>query len=169
MKYVNISSSLEKKFRDQFLMDHSKFIHASWCLKEDIDKKTTIDGVEFTIVGLWDVAGIRRNILLRTERGSYAFEDSKIVSQGMGFFNMRNLVTGKEHPNWVFGGKQVATILESTEDTSKEESTEDIASGVWSKIDNESLPEDEDTDEVEEIDPLVKALQQDISDEDQDY
>ena len=169
MKYVNISSSLEKKFRDQFLMDHSKFIHASWCLKEDIDKKTVIDGVEFTIVGLWDLAGIRRNILLRTERGSYAFEDSKIVSQGMGFFNMRNLVTGKEHPNWVFGGKQVATIIEDSTEDSNEDNTENVDSGVWSKFDNESLPEDEDIQEEVEIDPLVKALQQDISDEDQDF
>jgi len=150
-------------------MDHSKFIHASWCLKEDIDKKTVIDGVEFTIVGLWDLAGIRRNILLRTERGSYAFEDSKIVSQGMGFFNMRNLVTGKEHPNWVFGGKQVATIIEESTDDSNEDTTENVDSGVWSKFDNESLPEDEDIEEEVEIDPLVKALQQDISDEDQDF
>jgi hypothetical protein len=167
MKYVNISSSLEKKFRDMFLMDHSKFIHASWCLKEDIDKKTTIDGTEFTIVGLWELAGIRRLILLKTLNGSYAFEDSKIVSEGMGFFNMRNLVTGKEHANWVFGGKQVPTVLEEVKEEVKED--EDSASGVWEKYDKEVIPDDEDAvEDDEDIDPLVKALRDDISDE-QDF
>lgn len=165
MKYVNISSSLEKKFREHFLMDHSKFIHASWCLKEDIDKKTIIDGTEFTIVGLWDLAGIRRLILLRTASGSYAFEDSKIVSEGMGFFNMRNLVTGKEHPKWIFGGKQVATVLEETKVEEKDD--EDNASGVWTRIDKETLPDDEDAiEEDEDIDPLVQALREDISGDD---
>ena len=163
MKYVNISSSLEKKFRDMFLMDHSKFIHASWLLKEDIDKKSVIDGTEFTIVGLWELAGTRRLILLKSSTGSYAFEDSKIVYEGMGFFNMRNLVTGKEHPNWVFGGKQVATIMEETKvEESKDD--EENTSGVWTQFDKENLPDDEDAiDDEEDIDPLVQALREDIS------
>lgn len=163
MKYVNISSSLEKKFRDMFLMDHSKFIHASWLLKEDIDKKSVIDGTEFTIVGLWELAGTRRLILLKSSTGSYAFEDSKKVSEGMGFFNMRNLVTGKEHPNWVFGGKQVATIMEETKvEESKDD--EENTSGVWTQFDKENLPDDEDAiDDEEDIDPLVQALREDIS------
>ena len=163
MKYVNISSSLEKKFRDMFLMDHSKFIHASWLLKEDIDKKSVIDGTEFTIVGLWELAGTRRLILLKSSTGSYAFEDSKIVSEGMGFFNMRNLVTGKEHPNWVFGGKQVATIMEETK-VEESNDDEENTSGVWTQIDKENLPDDEDAiDDEEDIDPLVQALREDIS------
>ncbi len=169
MKYINISSSLEKKFRLSFLNDHSKFIHSSWLLKEDIDKKSTINGVEWTIVGLWDLAGTRRLILLRSDKGAYAFEDSKIVSEGMGFFNMRNQVTGEEHKNWHYGKSTNLTLLveENTDDSAGQEET----SGVWTSRDNEAVLEDEENLVVEEddIDPLVKALQSDLSDEDIDY
>ncbi len=167
MKYINISSYLEKKFRLSFLNDHSKFIHSSWLLKEDIDKKSTINGVEWTIVGLWDLAGTRRLILLRSDKGAYAFEDSKIVSEGMGFFNMRNQVTGEEHKNWHHGKRTNLTPL--IEESSKENVEE--TSGVWTSRDNEAVLEDEENLVVEEedIDPLVKALQSDLSDEDIDY
>jgi hypothetical protein len=169
MKHVNISSSLEAKFRQNYINDHSKFIHASWLLKEDLDKKSVINGTEWTIVGLWDLAGTRRLILLKSERGSYAFEDSKIVSEGMGFFNMRNQVTGVEHKNWYFKGsdKVILTALppEETADTSKDEVEE--TSGIWTQFDKETVVEDEDqVEDDEEIDPLVQALREDISDDD---
>ena len=166
MKYINISSSLEKKFRLSFLNDHSKFIHSSWLLEEDIDKKSTINGVEWTIVGLWDLVGTRRLILLRSEKGTYAFEDSKIVSEGMGFFNMRNRITGEEHRNWHYGkSAKLTPLVEESSEESVEES-----SGVWTSRDNEAAVEDEENLVVEEdIDPLVKALQSDLTDEDIDY
>ena len=81
----------------------------------------------------------------------------------MGFFNMRNLVTGKEHPNWVFGGKQVATIMEETK-VEESNDDEENTSGVWTQFDKENLPDDEDAiDDEEDIDPLVQALREDIS------
>lgn len=167
MKNVNISSSLEAKFRQNYLNDHSKFIHASWLLKEDIDKTSVIDGVTYTIVGLWDLAGTRRLILLKNERGGYAFEDSKIVSEGMGFYNMRNQVTGVEHKGWVFEGrKEIPAAVTDTED-GPTKVKEDESSGVWTRLDQESLPDDEETtsDDEEDIDPLVRALQQDLTDD----
>lgn len=167
MKNVNISSSLEAKFRQSFLNDHSKFIHASWLLKEDLGKTSVIDGVTYTIVGLWDLSGSRRLILLKGERGGYAFEDSKIVSEGMGFYNMRNQVTGVEHKGWVFDGrKEIPTaVTEAVEEPTKAKDEE--TSGVWTRLDQEAISDEEDTvDEEDDIDPLVRALQQDLTDED---
>lgn len=163
MKYVNISSVLEEKFRKNFLSDHSKFVHASWLLKEDLGKTSVIDGVTWTVAGLWDLVGTRRLILLKSESGSYAFEDSKIVSEGMGFFRMRNQVTGVEHQEWVFaGGKNHAVkAIETDEEVPVKEET----SGVWSRMDEESVDEDAVEEEDVDIDPLVKALQQDLTDD----
>lgn len=168
MKYLNISSSLEPKFRMSFLNDHSKFIHSSWLLKEDIDKKSTINGVEWTIVGLWDLTGTRRLILLRSDKGAYAFEDSKIVSEGMGFFNMRNQVTGEEHKNWSYGRVNLTLLAEEKTDDSNDQ---EESSGVWTRLDKEAVLEDEENivDDEEDIDPLVKALQDDLSDEGRDF
>jgi hypothetical protein len=158
MKLLSLSPSSEEKFRKEYLNDHSKFIHTSWLLKEDLGKTSVINGVNWTIVGLWDIEGIRRQILLRSENGTYAFEDSKIVCQGMGIYNMRNLVTGQEHKDWVFTSKNLTPMDISSDENESEEIEE---SGVWTRIDDETSNEDED----EIVDPLVKALQEDITDE----
>lgn len=167
MKYVNISSSLEEKFKKDYINDHSKFIHTSWLLLEDLGKETNLDGATWTIVGLWDIDGLRRQILLKSkDTGHYAFEDSKTVARGMGIYNMRNLVTGEEHKGWVFSNIGTLSPLDSEDTDNTNPDFDDIAeSGVWDRFDQESSTESEDEEEEENSDPLVKALREDITSE----
>ena len=172
-----------EKYRSGYIIEHSKFIHPSWCLKEDIDRVTVIDDVNWTIEGLWDSIGSRRIILLKNEQGSYAVEESKVVAQGMGYSFMRNLVTGKEHTTLIFNNsattsklKKVELEIPKADDEQKEDlqtddspvTDDENTSGVWDKVDEQHESEDgEEIVEKEEsyIDPLVKALQDEISDE----
>ena len=196
MQYLNISSSLEDKYRKAYISDHSKFIHSSWLLKEDLGKVSVIDDVSWTIIGLWDLIGFRRQILLRSDRGFYAIEDSKIVSQGMGIRNMRNFVTGEEHEDWIFQGNTGSLdsvdlkdeeilqdddgkVLDTHEDHLSEEDldfddqtdykTPQDDEEVWGTHEDHSSEEDPDFNsqpDEDDIDPLVKALQKEISDDD---
>lgn len=157
MQYLNISPQLENKVRERFVIDHSKFIHSSWLILSDLGKTSVINDETWTIIGLWDIAGTRRLIVIKSEAGRYAMVDSKVVANGMGIFNLRNLVTGEELKTTTFG-KSLKQLPEGfSESNEKEES-----SGVWRDDENH---EEEETDEEEYVDPLVKALRDSISDE----
>lgn len=171
MQYLNnLSSSLEDKFAKNFTNDHSKFIHCSWLLKEDLGRKTTLDGIEWTIVGEWNQVNLHRMILLRSPQSGYAIEDSAEVSKGMGYTSMRNFVSGLEHKGWNFGkGVNVDRLIKidnpvkinsDDEAPETEVAIEEETSEVWKHIDAQDTQEGEDEGY---IDPLIKALQDDIS------
>ena len=171
MRYIPISSASEPKFRQHYISDHSKFIHGSWLLKEDLDRVSVIDGENWRIAGLWDLILFRREILLRNERGQYAIEDSRIVSEGLGHYKMRNRIPGEED-NWTRDNNLNLVPLgevQTTETSQTETSEEDIeeTSGVWDKLDHEMAKDEETFSEDDEdlVDPLVKALRSAISDE----
>ena len=174
MKDIAITSISEEKFRNYFISDHSKFIHGSWLIKEDLDREVVIDGHEWRIAGLWDLVMFRREILLRGKNGQYAIEESKVIANALGHFNMRNLVNGEEHKGWVFDEKSKNLIpieqefveLDSETDLEKHGNAEEANDpGVWASRDRELLTEEDDSDDV---DPLVKTLQKSLSDEDND-
>jgi hypothetical protein len=144
MKKIILSPALEEKFKEAFLKEHSKFIHGSWLIKSDLGKSVTIEGCEWTVVGLWNM-GNRKQVLLKSV-DSYALEESKAVAQAMGYSNMRNLITGEEH-SWNLEEKKGKLIL-----IEKEE--EEDMPNVWEKVDAE------DDDEEEELDPIEQAIRE---------
>lgn len=164
--YITLSndSPALKRFRYEFTNQHSKFIHASWLLKEDIDRELEMHGVKYSIFGLWDMSGGKYTILLKAvEGGPYLIASSKDVSNALGYVRMRNLVTGKEYTTdlypstgLTFTGPPVTTpVIEDETSVTKDDTaiTEDDTE-VWSSDDEEGY-----------VDPLVKALQDDIMDD----
>jgi hypothetical protein len=153
-QYISLSSDSPalKRFRYEYTNQHSKFIHASWLIKEDLDREVEMYGVKYTIFGLWDMSSGKYTILLKNmEGGAYLIANSKDVANALGYVRMRNLVTGKEYTSdlvpskgLVFSGPPPVTVID-----------EDI----------EDEDTDEDTDDEDYIDPLVKALQDDITDD----
>jgi hypothetical protein len=139
--------------RRDFTNQHSKHIHASWLIKEDLDREVEIDGLRFTIHGLWDLVGVRYLILLNPIGGGpFLVTDSRRVANALGYSRMRNLVTGEEH-NWSFKGKKTLVEIEKTEEPRGSDSEEDV--------DNEW----ENKEEEEYVDPLIQALLDDITDD----
>jgi len=136
---------------------------------------SVIDRENWRIAGLWDLILFRREILLRNERGQYAVEDSRIVSEGLGHYKMRNRITGEES-NWSLGETTHLAPLENAQPQESAESAESAdsldtveeTSGVWDQRDLEMAPDEEtfSEDDQEFLDPLVKALQQALTDED---
>lgn len=157
--YISLSSDSPalKRFRYEYTNQHSKFIHASWLLKEDIDREVEMYGVKYTIFGLWDMSSGKYTILLKpVDGGAYLIASSKEVANALGYVRMRNLVTGVEYTTdlyptkgLTFSGPPAAVIEEET--TVKDEETDE-----WDSTDE---------DEEDYIDPLVKALQDDIMDD----
>lgn len=96
MKYITLIPGAANRMRKDFIREHSKFIHSSWCILEDLDKKVEMYGITYTIAGLWDVIGFKKQILLKAENGTYAYVDSQEVANALGYTKFRNLVTGKE-------------------------------------------------------------------------
>jgi hypothetical protein len=143
MKKIILSQALEKKFKEAFLKEHSKFIHGSWLVKSDLGKAVAIENQEWTIVGLWNM-GNRKQILLRYQ-DTYALEESKVIAHAMGFSNMRNLTTEEEH-KWTIEEKKAKLISIEKE--------EEVMPNVWERIDTE---EDEDE---EELDPIEQAIRE---------
>jgi hypothetical protein len=93
-------------------------------------------------------------MLKPVEGGPFFLANSKEVSRAMGYSKMRNTVTGKEHTfDYAYNGYNaitpvgIASIAESDED----EDDEDIV--------------DEHDEDDNEIDPLVKALQDELIDD----
>ena len=166
MRYIGISSVSEPKFRQHYISDHSKFIHASWLLKEDLDRVSVINGENWRIAGLWDLILFRREILLRNEQGQYAVEDSRIVSEGLGHYRMRSRITGEENDWTLNSNSNLVPVKESQLESAQPDEPEET-SGVWDQRDREMADDEEKFSEDDEdfVDPLVKALRTAISDD----
>lgn len=182
MKYISLSQISENRLRRDYVNQHSRFVHSSWLLLEDLDKEVEILGRNYRIAGLWDVLGYKKIILLKNiENGTYAHTDSKDVANALGFTKFRNLVTGKEITydladeakvrEWLNKSKISETVIDKTLDDSLDDSLDEVTDEVNTEDeddkmvldrDNEYVEEDEE--EVIETDPLVKALQIDEDD-----
>ena len=152
-KYITLTTGSPSlpKFQKEFLNQHSRFIHCSWLLKEDLNREVEMNGIKYTVFGLWEIIGTDWIIMLKpTEGGPFFLSNSKDVARAMGYSKMRNAVTGVEHNfDYAYNGYKIvtptgpATISDSDED------------------DFEDSVEDDDN----EIDPLVKALQDALTDD----
>jgi len=151
-RYITLTSDSPSlpKFRKDYLNQHSKFIHSSYCLKEDIDRELEINDIQYRIFGLWAVVGGNYTIMLQPIHGGpFYLADSKEVAGAMGYTRYRNLVTGVEH-TWDYANKGVTYKL-TTKPVADVEDDEDIV--------------DEHDEDDNEIDPLVKALQDELIDD----
>jgi len=190
MKHISLQPQSAETCRKLYVREHAKFIHSSYTITEDLGKTVKIDEFNYTIAGIWDIIGFKKNILLKEvgKETSYAYADSKIVAEALGFTNYRNLVTGEQVPYDMAAEYRIKKAnkfkleaLEALEDI------EPVVVDEFESIDDEDedgiVTEDEDTiveddsldddletnpeDEDEDIDPLVKALRQ--SDDNEDY
>jgi len=153
-KYITLTTDSPSlpKFRKEYLNQHSRFIHCSWLLKEDIDREVEMNGIKYTVFGLWEIIGTDWVIMLKPiEGGPFFLSNSKDVARAMGYSKMRNAVTGVEHNfDYAYNGYKVitptgpATIMESEDD---------------------DIVDEREDDDDNEIDPLVKALQDELIDE----
>lgn len=160
-KFLNISADAVgmSKYRDDFSSQLSKFIHCSWIIKEDLDREVTIKGVDYTIWGLYDIHHSRYHILLKpVGTGAFLIEDSKTVAHALGYSRMRNLVTGVERQFDFFRKGKVSletkgdVKLDNKADHDQNEDV-DTAEG-WGSSKNK-----------EYVDPLIKAMQDDLIDD----
>lgn len=190
MKHISLQPQSAETCRKLYVREHAKFIHSSYTVSEDLGKTVTIEDFDYTIAGIWDIVGFKKNILLKEvgKETSYAYADSKIVAEALGFTNYRNLVTGVQ-VNYDMAAefrikkanKFKLEALEALEDI--EPVVVDEFESIDDEIDEDVIVEDEDTivedesyeddldenpeDEDEDIDPLVKALRQ--ADDNEDY
>jgi hypothetical protein len=191
MKHISLQPQSAETCRKLYVREHAKFIHSSYTIAEDLGKTVTIDDFDYTIVGIWDIIGFKKNILLKEvgKETSYAYADSKIVAEALGFTNYRNLVTGEQVPYDMAAefrikkaNKFKLEALEALEDI--EPVVIDEFESIDDEIDEDEVIVDEDEaiidddsfeddleenpeDEDEDIDPLVKALRQ--ADDNEDY
>jgi hypothetical protein len=99
MKFLNISEDeyLVQKMIDAYLNEHSKCVHGSYLVLNDLGESFSIKKEKYVIIGLWNITGKTRNILVRNlQTQKYYFEDSKIIAEALGYNNLRNLVTNTE-------------------------------------------------------------------------
>ncbi len=96
-------------------------------------------------------------MLKPVEGGAFYLAESKEIAHAMGYSRMRNAVTGKEH-TWDLRGKRGPMIALPTE-----QPVEEKESNIDDEMDDEFMDHREDTEEF--IDPLVKALRDDITDD----
>jgi len=137
------------KYTKGYLNQHSKFMHASWLIKADYGREVVLDEKVYTIWGLWDVVGTRYQVMLKPiEKGAFRIEDSKTISTALGYTRMRNTVTGEEH-KWDFTKNTELVSVSSTIDKKVKTTYEDELT----------------TEEDAYVDPLVKALMDDITDD----
>ena len=161
-KYLNINAESVGmcKYRKDFTNQHSKFLHSSWLLKEDLDKQVTLNGTDYTIWGLYDIHHSRYYILLKpVGTGAFYIEDSKTVARALGYTRMRNLVTGVEHPYDYFRRKGLISV--DTKETAELPAKVDRNADVDEDMPGDWVP----AKEGEYVDPLVKALQDDLIDD----
>jgi hypothetical protein len=161
-RYISLSNTSIQKFKKLYLSQHSKFIHSSWLLKEDLGRTVEMNEIEYTIAGLWDLVNARYIILLKPVNGGACYiADSKEVAHALGYSKMRNLVSGEEHKFSYVTKKNLTYIGESEPVSEREVDVDDDMAGDWEKYNEEDSEETE----AEYIDPLVKALQDDITDD----
>lgn len=176
MKYITLIPDAEKRLRKDYIREHSKFIHSSWLLYEDLDKKVEFYDRTFTIAGLWDVIGHKKLILLKAENGTYGHLDSQEVAAALGYTRFRNLVTGKELTYDMAAEfrikksrniylmpteEDVVVEKEIDEDSIIDEEDEEDLELNDKNLDDEDLDEDY---EDEEEDPLIRSLRTDEND-----
>ena len=88
MKYVSLTKFSEERLRKDYINQHSRFIHSSWLLLEDLDKEVELYGRNYRIAGLWDTAGHKKIILLQnTENNTYAYTESKEIANAYSELN----------------------------------------------------------------------------------
>jgi hypothetical protein len=190
MKHISLQPQSAETCRKLYVREHAKFIHSSYTIAEDLGKKVTINDFDYTIVGIWDIVGHKKNILLKEvgKETSYAYADSKIVAEALGFTNYRNLVTGVQVPYDMAAEYRIKKAnkfkleaLEALEDiepvvVDEFESIDDedeeviVTDDDNTTIDDDSYEDDLEKnpeDDDEEVDPLVKALRQ--ADDNEDY
>jgi hypothetical protein len=191
MKHISLQPQSAETCRKLYVREHAKFIHSSYTIAEDLGKTVKINEFDYTIVGIWDIVGHKKNILLKEvgKETSYAYADSKIVAEALGFTNYRNLVTGVQVPYDMAAefrikkaNKFKLEALEALEDI--EPVVIDEFESIDDEVDEDEVIIDEDDaiidddsfeddleenpeDEDEDIDPLVKALRQ--ADDNEDY
>jgi hypothetical protein len=190
MKHISLQPQSAETCRKLYVREHAKFIHSSYTISEDLGKTVTIEDFDYTIAGIWDIIGFKKNILLKEvgKETSYAYADSKIVAEALGFTNYRNLVTGVQVTYDMAAefrikkaNKFKLEALEALEDI--EPVVVDEFESIDDEIEDDLIIDDEDTivedesyeddldenpeDEDEEVDPLVKALRQ--VDDNEDY
>jgi hypothetical protein len=154
---LTMGSPSVERMRTDFTNLHSKHIHASWLIKEDLGREVEIDDQRYIIYGLWDMIGVRYLILLNPIGGGpFLVTDSRRVANALGYSRMRNLVTGEEH-TWTFKGKKSLIEIEKTEPprVSDNDESGEADETPWSK----------DKEEGEFVDPLIQALLDDITDD----
>ena len=159
-RYISFSTNSPSlpKFRKSYISQHSKFVHSSWLIKEDLDREVTLNETQYTIYGLWDVLGPKAIIMLKpVKEGSYYLADSHEVANALGYLRMRNTVTGVEH-NWDMGKKRGQLIAVHTQQPEEERSVD-----VDEDMEGEFVKYTEEAEEF--VDPLIKALQDDIIDD----
>jgi hypothetical protein len=148
------------KFRNSFINHHSKFIHSSWLILEDLDKEVTINDIAYTIFGMWDTYGSPYDIMLKPVNGGLMYlASSNEISRAMGYKRMRNLVTGIEHTWDMEGSHDSLSVVPLIKPVVNSVDNED-ADGEWNNPNDSPAEESEDF-----VDPLVKALQDDITDD----
>jgi hypothetical protein len=154
-RYIGLDSTSPSlpRYRKEYLNQHSKFIHASWLLKEDIDREVTLNDIKYTIFGVWDVVNANYTIMLKpVNPGPFYLADSKEVAHALGYSRMRNAVTGIEHATDIIGKRKLvimpetATTIDDGDDTPRD----------W---------DDDATDNYNDIDPIVQALQDNLMDD----
>lgn len=163
IKYLTLNPNAIgiEKYVQRYNDQHSKFVHASWLLLEDRGRTVVLpdaDGSDETyeIYGVWTVDGSRVKIMLKSLRGGpFLLEDSKIVSAALGYSRMRNAVTGAEY-NWDYVpsnrvGKMVTETVYA-----------ELQKPAVQFRDDDAYTDDDTQDFY--VDPLVKALQDDITD-----
>ena len=191
MKHISLQPQSAETCRKLYVREHAKFIHSSYTIAEDLGKTVKIDEFDYTIAGIWDIIGFKKNILLKEvgKETSYAYADSKIVAEALGYTNYRNLVTGEQVPYDMAAEFRIKkankfklealealediepVVLDEFESIDDEIEDEVIIDEDEAIIDDESF-EDEDLeenpeDEDEDLDPVVKALRQ--TDDNEDY
>ena len=127
---------------------HSRWIHTSWLLLEDLNRPVTYEDVDYTIFGMWDNENSEVIIMLKpVTRGAFRLLNSKKVAIALGYNRMRNLLTGEVRP---YGVEDVAVKN----------------SGVLVETYSDDDIEDEDFDDTEETenDTVYQELIDDIID-----
>ena len=127
---------------------HSRWIHTSWLLLEDLNRPVTYEDVDYTIFGMWDNENSEVIIMLKpVTRGAFRLLNSKKVAIALGYNRMRNLLTGEVRP---YGVEDVAVKN----------------SGVLVETYSDDDIEDEDFDDTEETenDIVYQELIDDIID-----
>jgi len=129
---------------------HSRWIHTSWLLLEDLNRPVTYKDIDYTIFGMWDNEDSEVIIMLKpVTRGAFRLLNSKQVAIALGYNRMRNLLTGEARP---YGVEDVAV------------KNSGVLVETYSDSDNDIEDEDFDDTEETENDIVYQELIDDIID-----